>query len=255
MGMNFPDNWANNIRIFSWPVLMTEPEALAGVGANINIEPTIEEQENAIRSYEQEQWLNNIERCAAECDGDTAMDTDAVYTNEREHLLYELALLKAGCLFRNFTRLKKASKILKNKVINQEYEYKQHLCCYLLTFKPYDHNYDPDKDGMEIVRKLISKNVTEDYVITRETQATKIHFNAMVYSWDCTLEAKLNNKATKHYKIYCKGFPIDDRVIVWNYIFKEARQRLFKHRLDYYEKKLLREYNIDEIKDEDKVEI
>lgn len=103
---------------------------------------------------------------------------------------------------------------------------------YFLTFKPFDKGYAAEtawyqKSGIEHCRKKIGK--ADAYYLTRETKATKTHINALVLSSSDL--SKLHEKKTNKYFIYCEA--VNDRFKVFDYIFKESRERYFNQYIDF----------------------
>lgn len=103
---------------------------------------------------------------------------------------------------------------------------------YFLTFKPFDKGYIKDnlfyqKKGIDHARKKIGR--VEAYYITREIKATKTHINALVCS-DRDLSG-LHEKKTNKYFIYCEE--VKNRFDVFEYIFKESKERYFNKNIDF----------------------
>lgn len=101
---------------------------------------------------------------------------------------------------------------------------------YYLVFKPFDKGYDPDFIAYDhIIRKL---GALEDYIITREINATKVHYNVM--AWSTRDLTKLNDGQTNKYKISSQLVKTYlDKYTVYDYCFKESKERYFHHYLDY----------------------
>lgn len=104
---------------------------------------------------------------------------------------------------------------------------------FFLVFKPFNKNYEPTYDGMDHIRKKLSKTVYSDLIITREIKATKVHYNVMVWSADNFLS--LLGTHTNKYKIYCVPFKEGkDKYQIHDYIVKESKSRPFKLYEDIY---------------------
>lgn len=130
------------------------------------------------------------------------------------------------CLFHNYHN------IVYDYYYIVERTYEQPFKWYFLTFKPFNKGYESDpafyaKKGIDHCRKKIGK-VTA-YLITREIKATKIHINALVCS-DRDL-SKLHEQKTNKYFIYCEQ--VKNRFQVFDYIFKESRERYFNKFIDF----------------------
>lgn len=108
---------------------------------------------------------------------------------------------------------------------------------HFLTFKPFNKNYDPlysPQKLMDHVRKKLGKRSDVPVaIITRETMATKIHYNVLLGSYQ-DLEDKLDGAHTNRYYIYCKKIDSSDRKKVYNYIVKETKKREFQIGVDYH---------------------
>lgn len=117
-------------------------------------------------------------------------------------------------------------------IVNRTYE--EPFRWYFLTFKPFDKPYEKDpvfyhKKGLEHCRKKVGK--TEAYFYTREIKASKVHINALVLSSsDLSI---LHEKQTNKYFIYSVQIPNMDRFKVFDYIFKESRERYFNKYIDF----------------------
>lgn len=105
-----------------------------------------------------------------------------------------------------------------------ERSYEQPVLLTFLTFKPFNSTYKRSFDAMDHVRKKIGSG-HEAIIITREINATKVHYNAMVFSTkDLTC---LHDKQTNYFKIFSKEVPMADKYKVHRYITKEATVRFF----------------------------
>lgn len=117
-------------------------------------------------------------------------------------------------------------------IVNRTYE--EPFKWYFLTFKPFDKPYMKDplfyqKKGIEHCRKKVG--TVQAYFYTREIIAEKVHINALILSK--TDISKLHEKQTNKYYIYCQTIPNIDRFKVFDYIFKESRERYFNKYIDF----------------------
>lgn len=128
-------------------------------------------------------------------------------------------------------------------IMNRSHEHPLHF--FYITFKPFNKNYDKDYDGMTEVKKRIQKEEYESVIITREIKATKIHYNALIWSAS-DLDLKMHSKWTKRYKIFATRVGLislhrkdllgykDECMRVFDYVMKESCERTFVKNLDYY---------------------
>lgn len=118
------------------------------------------------------------------------------------------------------------------RVVDRTYE--EPYNWYFLTFKPLDNSYDP---GVKGVSKIMSKlaNACEAIIVTRETLATKVHFNVLCVS-SVNLEQKYHDKVSHHmwkmYSVNCNDY----RYRVYDYVTKEALVRPYLLYTDYNRK-------------------
>lgn len=107
---------------------------------------------------------------------------------------------------------------------------------YYLTFKPLDIPYAEDLKWYEInaIKKLYDKfrPLSKIMWLTREITATKIHINMLIYSEsDLT---KFHDKILYHkVKVYSTPVEYLGRFKVFDYIFKESKERYFMYGDDY----------------------
>lgn len=118
---------------------------------------------------------------------------------------------------------------------NYNDNYSENSSWYFLTFKPYNDQYNKNKawyefKGIDYVRKLLPKG---KYLITRETESTKIHINVLI-STETDLKT-WHDKAGRKYKIWCNRLAdqVHDCVTIYDYITKESQTRTFNKFLDY----------------------
>lgn len=159
-------------------------------------------------------------------EGETQCKTEP--TIEESHLI-EQPKRPYFCLFHNYHNIAHDYRY----IIERTYE--APLKWYFLTFKPFDKGYAKDtawyqKKGIDHCRDKIGKaGKAHAYYLTRETKATKTHINALVLS-ESDL-SKLHEKKTNKYFIYCEA--VNDRFKVFDYIFKESRERYFNQYIDF----------------------
>lgn len=107
---------------------------------------------------------------------------------------------------------------------------------YFLVFKPFDSNKDTriqKRNAMDHVRKKIESVLkydilSQDYdlIITREINARRTHFNALVFC-KTDLEMELHENKTSRYMIYAQNIKYEDKYKVHDYMVKESRSRYF----------------------------
>lgn len=107
---------------------------------------------------------------------------------------------------------------------------------YFLTFKPLDIPYAEDKKWFETkaIRKYYDKFRPKAKMmwLTRETESSKIHVNMLIYSTEDL--SKFHDKILFHkVKVYSNKIVYTDRYKIWDYIFKEAKDREFYYSVDY----------------------
>lgn len=129
--------------------------------------------------------------------------------------------------------------ILRDKmetIVSRSYEGKQ---WYFVVFKPFNKSYNKCPDwyaikGIDSCRKYFKR--PSAYILTRETEAEKVHINALVCSENPPEEgAVYNNK----YKLHVDILPtLGDRLRVLTYILKEFPNRTFSQYLDYIHSKI-----------------
>lgn len=166
-----------------------------------------------------------------------AINTDG--SHNYEHLLeYTSSRLvgpiprpSVGSLLNNYLRLPSWP------IIMRSFEPPMEL--FMFQFKPFNKTYKPHYDFMDQLRKKIGKH--EVVIITREINAAKVHYNALVISKTLKAE-KFHDKQTNNHKIYCVKCPMADKYKVHNYITKESKVRYFYdtkknwHKQDIYTK-------------------
>lgn len=122
-------------------------------------------------------------------------------------------------------------------IIKRSYESPLNL--FMLAFKPFNKLYNPNTDFMDHVRKKIGSH--KAVIITREINATKVHYHAIVIT-DKALDEKLHDKQTNTFKISCIKCPMKDKYRIHDYIVYESRKRYFYnkrgnwHKQDIYTK-------------------
>lgn len=107
---------------------------------------------------------------------------------------------------------------------------------YFLVFKPLDKHYDRDTfnaKGFESLTQWCRKQSgSHTYLITKEKNAAKIHFNVIIFTTEHDYVERYHGKVfANKYKIYCEAVECLDRCI--QYILKEAKERLFERYLDW----------------------
>lgn len=70
---------------------------------------------------------------------------------------------------------------------------------YFMVFKPFDSNYDPKYNALDFIRKGYTKDAGA-FVITKEQNATKVHWNALIYSRHKLMD--YHKKKTQRFMIY-----------------------------------------------------
>jgi len=134
-------------------------------------------------------------------------------------------IMPTRSLLSNYLAVKRAT----GHLIERSYElpYKW----YLITFKPFNKNYERDLDFyknkcFDHCRKKVG--TVKAYVMTREVDAAKVHVNMLVCT-DRLLEPLLHEKQTNRYFIYCQE--CKNRHDAYEYIIKESHTRMFyKHK-------------------------
>lgn len=114
--------------------------------------------------------------------------------------------------------------------------YEKPVKWFYVVFKPFDDAYAKDVDwfaikGLDKCRKMFSS--AKCYILTRETQAKKVHINALVATTQDLLsrhEKNYGNKYKLHVSAVCDRA---SRLTVLRYITKEAVGRTFVNYLDY----------------------
>lgn len=162
--------------------------------------------------------LSNVDAALAEVEAYIPYDPTycPLTANNIKNPFFRQVLL--GSLMSNYLRLPSWY------LIRRSYEAPTRL--YFLVFKPFNKNYNAKKDLMDHVRKKIGSG-HKAVVITREINATKVHYNAMILTNKPDLVTTLHNKQTNIYKITCKECPLADKYRVHDYITKESRTRYF----------------------------
>lgn len=118
---------------------------------------------------------------------------------------------------------------------------------YYLVFKPKNKNYDPKKNLIDHVRKKVGKYSV--IIITREIDATKVHYNVLVRTSEEL--SHLHDHQDSRFMISCQLVPNrkKDLDTVHEYIIKESKTRYFYDNVDIfaqltYQGKLRRRYNL-----------
>lgn len=107
---------------------------------------------------------------------------------------------------------------------------------YFVVWKPFNRAYEKDPDffrvkGLDKCRQMFKK--PNAYVVTRETESTKVHINAVVATSQ-PLDAKHETSYCNKYKVHVQRLStLGDRLDVLSYITKENRDRSFTKYLDY----------------------
>lgn len=88
---------------------------------------------------------------------------------------------------------------------------------YLIVFKPLNSNYNEAFNALDYIRKEFTKFAVS-YLITKETKASKVHWNLLICSKE-DLNIMYHNKRTKRFMIYCEI--THDQYRCFAYITKE----------------------------------
>lgn len=111
---------------------------------------------------------------------------------------------------------------------------------YLITFKPFNINYDPTYDAIHHVRRKVERQLNQDegyeLIITREIMAKKIHYHCLVITKNKLLAYLLHGSQTNKYKIDCQQCEYSDKYKIHDYIVKEIHSRHFVNLIDIYVK-------------------
>lgn len=141
---------------------------------------------------------------------------------------------------------------IKNAISIVKRSHEKPIKTFYLVFKPFNKLYDKSFNAIDHVRKRIGLNHKyESLIITREINATKVHYNVLVFTKDDMMD--LHDRQTNKYKIYCQEVNADalrytasgidvsgkhtyrEQVeAVYDYIFKESHVRKFIWKLDYF---------------------
>lgn len=117
-----------------------------------------------------------------------------------------------------------------------ERSYERPIEWFLIVFKPYDKPYAKDPafyavKGIDKCRKLFKR--PQAYILTRETQAQKVHVNAIVATDQDLLKYHDQSYCSK-YKTHVQLLnSLADRQRALAYITKEGTSRTFTKYLDY----------------------
>lgn len=120
------------------------------------------------------------------------------------------------------------------RVITRTYE--SPFQWYLVVFKPFNKPYLKDSayfsiKGIDKCRKLFKRPLA--YIFTRETEAKKVHINAIVLS-DQDLNRLHDQSYCSKYKLHVQQLHnVGDRQRALAYITKEHSKRTFTKYLDY----------------------
>lgn len=119
--------------------------------------------------------------------------------------------------------------------LNRSYEDED---LYFLVFKPFNKTYKDNisfynKKALDAIRKNFNNTGVYDYFISREINATKTHFNALLYSKQDMVSMYDGKNRLNRFRVRCTKIPKLDRFRVMNYITKEARLRPFLHYIDF----------------------
>jgi len=112
---------------------------------------------------------------------------------------------------------------------------------FYLVFKPKNAKYDPKKNLLDHVRKKCGKYGA--IIITREVEATKIHYNVLVRTTEDL--KRLHDSQDSRFYIWCKEVPNKNKDLskVHEYIIKESKLRYFYDNKDIYAFFKTRRYN------------
>lgn len=107
---------------------------------------------------------------------------------------------------------------------------------YFLTFKPFNKTYeeDPSWYNEKLIRKVYDRfrPMAKLMWLTRETEATKTHVNLLIYT-DKDISKYNDSIFFNKAKVFCVGIVAQDRFNIFNYIFKESKNRWFYYHTDY----------------------
>lgn len=129
---------------------------------------------------------------------------------------------------------------LMEAIIRRSYE--RPIQWYYIVFKPYNAPYGRDPDffkvkGLDKCRKIL--RAPQAYILTRETDAEKVHVNMLVATSQDLLSLHDQSYCSK-YKLSVQSLrTLGDRRRVLTYLLKESKTRTFIKYLDYihYERK------------------
>lgn len=114
--------------------------------------------------------------------------------------------------------------------------YESPINCYYLVAVPLCAKYEKNKalytnKCLDLVRKSFKD--PEDYVLTREVNATKVHVNVLIWTKEDVVK-RFHQKVVGKYGYHVQVVPhISDRIRVMEYMFKEAKTRNFYKYIDY----------------------
>jgi len=146
---------------------------------------------------------------------DPILDSEGASWNEAIHLTSPSI---TSSLMNNYNRLKSWP------IVRRSFESPTQL--FYLTFKPFNKKYDPNIDYMDQVRKKLGTGHVA-VIITREINATKVHYNCMVFTNKPDMVKNFHDKHTARHKIYCKQIKMMDKYKVHHYIIYESQTRYF----------------------------
>lgn len=103
---------------------------------------------------------------------------------------------------------------------------------YYITCKPLNERYDPDRNYIDKVYQKFAP-LSESILVTRETDAAKVHYNVLVLS-DKNLQMFHDKIVFHQLKLHVSDCSDPEyRINVFKYILKEALERTFTKYIDY----------------------
>lgn len=126
--------------------------------------------------------------------------------------------------------------IARNELIYQSRTFLQrsyeNVKCFFMVFKPYDSTYASELawykyKAIDAVRKNISQ-YSKEYMLTRETLASKVHINVLCYSSDDLVKRYNNKNRLNKFWVFAKCIASPtEREFISKYITKESKERPF----------------------------
>lgn len=148
---------------------------------------------------------------------------------DEANTLIELHSMCMAELRSQYLMMKKAT------FVNRTYEDEK---LYFLVFKPFNKTYKNNisyysNKAIDAIRKNFNRVGCNDYFITREILAAKIHVNALCYSKEDMVSMYDGKNRLNKFRVSCKMIPKLDRFRVLNYITKEHKVRPYMEYNDF----------------------